>query len=126
MNDLIAQNPETILDAMNKDERSLLLFLETQAVDHCGLVGTAHMNAPDRAIAKKWADDQFIRFSRLLSKYLLVHNGKYGAVVELGPVAWQCAAIERQRRASRVQSDKVKESLAHFASLPSPTKEIQP
>lgn len=42
------------LDTMTSDERSLLLYLETRAVDHGGKVDAQHMNKEDFDIAKKW------------------------------------------------------------------------
>jgi hypothetical protein len=106
--------PIETLDRMNKDERSLLLFLETQAVDGCGLVGSAHMNTEDMEIAGRWADSGFIRFSRMLSEFLGTMPSKSHVVV-LSGLAWECAGIERRRRAERVLRTKiVMPSLEHF------------
>ena len=41
------------LDTMTSDERNLLLYLETRAVDHGGLVDAKHMNKEDMEIAEK-------------------------------------------------------------------------
>lgn len=40
---------------LTKDERSLMLYLETRAVDHGGRVDTRHMNARDMKTAQRWA-----------------------------------------------------------------------
>ena len=39
---------------LSKDEKSLLLFLETRAVDYGGRVNVQHMNLEDMEIAKRW------------------------------------------------------------------------
>lgn len=107
------------LEKMTKAERSLLLFLETQAVDHGGQVTSVSMNGEDHAIARQWAIDGFLRFSRMRSD--LIPDGlmaKYAHVVELTPFAFECAAMERRRRAERSQRrERVQESLTHFESL---------
>lgn len=70
-----------MLDLMTKQQRSLLLFLETQAVDHGGLVKGEHMNADDFAQARRWNESGFLRFSRIPSDLLdkvttyLTHQG---------------------------------------------------
>jgi hypothetical protein len=53
------------MDQLTKDERSLLLFLETCAVDHGGIVDTCHMNATDQAIAARWVIEGFIEYARI-------------------------------------------------------------
>lgn len=83
-------------EVMSKDERSLLLYLETCAVDQAGKVSSAHMNETDFDIAKRWAAIGYIRFSRLKSAYLA--NGKTHCVA-LSAEAW--ADARRLRRASR-------------------------
>ncbi|MGD7036156.1 hypothetical protein [Methylotuvimicrobium buryatense] len=40
-------------DDMTKNEKRLLLYLETCSVDHGGLVHTQHMNSDDMQIAKQ-------------------------------------------------------------------------
>jgi hypothetical protein len=58
------------LQSMSKDERSLLLFLETRACDHAGKVQTTHMNSDDLEIAKRWDAEGFVRFGRIASEDL--------------------------------------------------------
>lgn len=53
------------LSEMTKDERSLLLFLETQAVDYGGLVDVRHMNEDDCNIASDWNECGFITYKRI-------------------------------------------------------------
>lgn len=47
------------------DERNLLLYLETCAVDKRGCVNSQHMNGSDIDCARNWNDTGFLRFGRL-------------------------------------------------------------
>ncbi len=85
---------------MDKYERSLLLFLETCVVDQSGRVNTAHMNAEDMAIAKRWDEEGFVRFKRIHSS-LLSSSGGAAYWAELSGDAWDAAAEERKARALR-------------------------
>lgn len=104
-----------ILAAMSREQRSLLLYLETCAVDACGIVDTVRMNAADFDIAKAWHRDGFIKFVRLLSRYLPEpRRESYPShVVELTNESFACAALERRNRAGRMRSPKVAASIAH-------------
>lgn len=53
---------------LTKDERSLLMYLETRAVDWGGIVDGRRMNAVDNRIARRWNDTCFVRFGRLPAK----------------------------------------------------------
>lgn len=91
---------------MTKDERSLLLFLETCFVNNGGLVDVRHMNEEDKMLAQTWTAEFFIDFGRLsyadverLSKY----NGHlYTAWVTLSDEAFDLAHQERRARAKRM------------------------
>ena len=50
---------------MTRDQKRLLLYLETCAVDHSGLVVPAHMNGADFAQANEWDDLGFLAFQML-------------------------------------------------------------
>lgn len=111
---------EEILDAMTKEERSQLLYLETRAVDHRGFVDGRHMNADDFKICEQWAESGFLRFSRTPSRYLpAIASLSPGSssVVELSESAWLVAGLERRRRATRTQNQIVQLSLEHFEGL---------
>lgn len=86
------------LETMTKDERSLLLFLETQAVDNSGKVKTAHMNSDDDEIAKQWNTEGFIRFGRVASEYANQFGTHW---CQLSDEAWLLVAEERKARAKR-------------------------
>jgi len=88
---------------LNKTELSLLLYLETRAVDHGGLVETSHMNEEDDEIAKRWNEEGFIKFGRVYSKH--VKKTAYGAAsrwVQFTEEAWEEAHKERKARADRM------------------------
>ena len=53
------------LKEMSKDERSLLLFFEHNAVERRGKLSTDYMNAADLGITHEWNDNGFIRFGRV-------------------------------------------------------------
>ncbi len=92
---------------MTKDERSLLMFLETREVDHIGLVAPAHMNAADFAIAEKWDKAGLVKFGRLKSHEMdRINEHRHGVkrcthYVRLGESMRNLAARERQARADR-------------------------
>lgn len=50
---------------MTREEISLLLYLETRAVDYAGRVDGRHLNAADREIIKRWVESGFIQFGRI-------------------------------------------------------------
>lgn len=87
--------------SMNREELSLLLYLETRVVDHGGLVDARRMNAADFKVAKRWAALDFISFGRLASDCL----GKFGDCThwcQLSGEAWELAHAERKARAARL------------------------
>jgi len=58
------------LDEMDKDERSLLLFLETQATDYGGLVDARHMNDEDMRIVEQWWKTDLLNLEECALKML--------------------------------------------------------
>lgn len=92
---------------LTKIERNLLLYLETRAVDHGGLILRDHMNADDLAIAQHWNEVGFIQFSRVPFK--LIRSGLTHAVI-LSDAAHWLAGQERQRR-SKTQPHKLTKSI---------------
>ena len=85
---------------MTKDEKSLLLYLETRAVDHSGRVETVHMNATDTEIATRWSDTGFIKFGRIASDSLSGRSSSTHWCL-LSEGAWEKAAQLRRARAER-------------------------
>lgn len=87
------------LNSLTKDERSLLLFLETRAVDHRGRVDTKHMNSEDMAIAAQWHLEGFVNFGRIASEDLNQYGSHW---CHLSEQAWMLVAEERKARAERM------------------------
>ena len=91
------------LEEMNKDERSLLLFFETCAVDHGGAVHTQHMNSDDMELAKQWDESGFISFGRIASDFLPLPSGRTHCC-GLSDEAWSLAHAERRSRYARINA----------------------
>lgn len=91
-----------------REEASLLLYLETCAVDCGGRVNLAHMNADDIAIAKRWASEKHIEFGRIAFKD--IGDASQGThYVCLGKQAWKWVARLRKLRAVKAWSAKTYE-----------------
>lgn len=88
---------------MTKEEKSLLLFLETRAVDYGGRVNTLHMNGEDFDIAKRWDEEGFVGFGRIVARN---HNSDGSHWVKLSDEAWKLAHKERKARAKRMWDNK--------------------
>lgn len=86
------------LNDMSRDEISLLLFLETRAVDYGGRVNNAHMNTDDMAIARQWHDDGFVEYGRIALEGI---NQDGASWCHLSDEAWTIAAEARKARADR-------------------------
>ncbi len=84
---------------MTRDEKSLLLFLETQAVDYAGKVASEHMNAADFVTARAWNAAGFLQFGRIPAGGL-GDDRTYWVI--LSDAAWEEAAKERRERAGRI------------------------
>jgi len=88
------------LDTMTSDERNLLLYLETRAVDFGGLVDAKHMNKEDMEIAEKWDKEGFVKFGRIKFHSIAVSSHW----CELSDEAWNIAHAERKARCARIMS----------------------
>ena len=90
---------------MTRDERSLLLYLETCAVDRSGRVDGRHMNAEDFEIARRWNETGFLFFRRRRAKLSIgaasVNAAALTHVVKLGDTAWAEVSRLRRERAER-------------------------
>ena len=97
---------------MTKEENSLLLFLETQAVDNRGIVKTIHMNSEDIIIATNWNESGFIEFKRRkiedIRKTDNVILNKPTHYVKLSEKAWEIVARLRKERAIRMFNPELK------------------
>lgn len=88
--------------AMTRDERSFLLYAETCAVDHGGLLEGEKMNREDHEAAVRMVNTGLIRYGRMPSRLL---NSPYGKnrthYVELTESGWVLAQLLRRERADR-------------------------
>lgn len=84
------------LETMTKKEKSLLLYLETRAVDYSGRVDSKYMNDEDFTLAKSWNEEGFIQFGRVSAEYNIT-QGMYWC--KLSEEAWKLASDERRNRA---------------------------
>jgi RecB family endonuclease NucS len=95
------------LEEMSKDERSLLLYIETCVVDYAGLIHSLKINEDDRTLLKKWDESGFISWSRITFKSLQLLSDKHrSTLVRLSEEAWTLAHQERRNRALRMTSQK--------------------
>jgi hypothetical protein len=88
---------------MTKDEKSLLLFLETRAVDYGGRVNLQHMNQDDVKIAEKWNEEGFLEFGRIVIRN---HNSDGTHWVKLTNEAFRVAHKLRRERADRMYQNR--------------------
>jgi len=96
-------DPEAILNAMNRDERSLLLYFESCLVNHRGMLEARRMNETDFRIAKEWTARGFVQFQRRPARDIVGSTTVRTHEVHLSEEAWELAHIERRRRAERNQ-----------------------
>jgi len=86
------------LNDMSRDERSLLLYFETCAVDFSGRVDLRRVNEDDMKIVECWNDSGFISFGRIAHRD---HNSQGSHWVELTDDAWSLAHKERRTKYER-------------------------
>jgi hypothetical protein len=95
---------------MSKDELSLLLYLETRAVDYGGRVDTRRIKDEDFVTAKHWDKDGFIIFKRRNGRVVTRDGSSHQ--VTLSDEAWTLAHAERRTRCERITAKcKERESL---------------
>jgi hypothetical protein len=85
---------------LTKDERSLLLYLETRLVDHYGRVNGLNIKIADMAIIEKRKDAEFVNFGRICSDDISTDGSLW---VTFSDGAWRSAHAERRARADRMQ-----------------------
>lgn len=84
---------------MTRDELSLLLYLETRAVDYGGRVDMWKMKADDMAILKRWNDSGFLQSGRIVISDIN-QDGTLWCL--LSDDAFALAHQERRARAARM------------------------
>ena len=97
------------LEDMSKDAKSLLLYLETRAVDHGGLLDERHMNATDHVLVLGWKVQGFVEYGRICAADLgmrpghtKVPTGNCGTWIKLSTEALALAHQERKNRMVRM------------------------
>jgi hypothetical protein len=91
------------LNDMSKDERSLLLYIESVAVDNAGLIDNRKINDEDRQILGEWDKKGFIFWSRITWESLQKLTNHYtSTIVRLSNDAWTLAHEERRARNIRM------------------------
>lgn len=93
------------MELTTRDEKSLLLYFETQATDYGGTLESVRMNADDFALAKRWREAGFIQFGRIAFNDIKRHSGvARDHWVVLSEEAWKLAHAERRARCERVMA----------------------
>ena len=87
-----------MMKMLDKKGLSLLLFLETAAVDQGGRLNAAHMNEPDFALTEEWKEAGFIGFGRIIAADCSPRGTHW---VHLSEDAMTAAHAERKARAKR-------------------------
>lgn len=82
-----------------RDQKSLILFLETRVVDYAGRIQMAHMSADDTAQAEVWAKAGFIGFGRIACQDINRGGTHWVAFTD---EAWDAAHRERRAKGKRM------------------------
>lgn len=96
---------------MTRNELTLLLYLETCAVDYGGKVEARRMNEAEFEIVEGWKATGFVQFGRVYAreiqraKALRITRQETHWVV-LSEAAWQAAHTERRARCARMMKDR--------------------
>ena len=94
---------------LTRNELSLLLYFETQAVDYGGKLEAARISPDEISIAKRWNDEGFVLFGRLPFKTVKTVSGvtrTHWCV--LSNDAWEMAHKERRIRSKRLTDEVTK------------------
>lgn len=93
---------------MTKNELSLLLYLETRAVDYAGVIDQCKLNDDDRDTLDKWTTEGFVQSGRICFHDIEKMNPnsfkKPTHWVVLSDEAWTAAHAERRARAIRMET----------------------
>ena len=88
------------LKKLNKNERSLLLYLETCLVDNGGKIDNRKINDEDIKIMINWEAKHFINFGRI--KFNAITKPYNSNWIEFSDLAWKLAHKERIERSKRI------------------------
>lgn len=119
--------PETInqrLDGLSGDERSLLLYMESMAVENGGQLDSRRLNDSDRATLRRWDEEGFVSWRRIAYATLqTLHNSYVTSFVTLSDAAWTLAHAERRARCARLQAETPVNALEFAATVKRNTEE---
>jgi hypothetical protein len=93
-------------ETMTRDEKSLLLYFETCAVDKSGRVDMEKMNDVDRANAERWDKLNFVEYGRIVFADIKA-DSSLTHYCRLSDEAFEAAAQLRAARAKRLWDKKL-------------------
>lgn len=97
-----------------KDQKSLVLYLETRIVDHSGRVDARHMNEDDFEQAEAWARAGFIGFGRIIAKDATAGGAHWARFTD---EAWAAAHGERRAKADRTRTKRTYQTTEEKGAL---------
>lgn len=89
---------------MNREQISLLVYLETCMVDHGGKVEGCRINGDDHALIATWKEEGLVKFGRLFASEACQEGRSYEAThwVLFTDKAWDLSHHFRRKRAERL------------------------
>ncbi len=99
---------------MHKDEKSLLLYIESCCVDNAGLYDPERMNETDRVILKRWTKERFVSHGRVFSGHLTARRAVW---FKMSTAAFQVAHELRMARADRMWDNREWKSTEELKDL---------
>ena len=97
------------IETMAKDDKSLLLYLETRATDYGGRVDTRHMNDIDFVTAERWNAEHFVAWGRIVAADISLTGSHW---CYLSDEAWRIAQTLRRQHADRMWKQRAWETTA--------------
>lgn len=85
------------LSEFTRDELSLLLYLESCAVDFACAIDSRKMNAEDEAILTEWCEIGFAASGRVSSEFLTARLQRWAKLSDEGMALAQTARLERAK-----------------------------
>lgn len=103
----------TSVENMSRDEKSLLLYIETRCADYGGKLDDRQMNAVDLSLLKSWGAEGFVEYGRIASIYVGASspNTKW---CRLSDEAWRLAHECRKARFATSEAQRQWETTAEY------------
>lgn len=112
-------------DNISRDQRSLLMYAETCAVDHGGLLEGSKMNAADLAALSTLADGGILTFGRIPGRLVGTFRRPITHWCDLTEAGWALAHQLRRARAAKVEPTRAAINAVRAARA-ADTEESQP